>query len=525
MQNLLNDALDYAARGWSVLPLHAAVRGQCTCGLSNCKDAGKHPHTRHGAHDATKDPHAIQLWFDLWNNANVGIATGAPSGFFALDVDPRSGGDDSLAELQARHGRLPHTVEAVTGGGGAHIWFASPNFHVKNIYIAPGVQVKGDGGCIVAPNSLHKSGRRYEFEASSHPDRVKLAAPPDWLTQILYDRAHEASREPFALADTPRNLPRTAWRILCGTSRKEYKSPSETEQAAITAMINANFDFERVLDAFERYAHSETHFKIAQRKRGQREAERWLKLSYDEALTFARTHQREDYTRALELAQARRAWALENLPGRTGATQCKVLLAHCEIVESCGKTEYHAGERDLADAANVTRHTAHRANAALVKLGALRVVKAYDPTAPSWATRWELLPLLPLVDDCRVSVPLPHALGYCEWYTDATHDAFRARAGMALVFSLLKQKPHSARELVKASKRSRGTVWRALKELEASKIIKRDGEKYRVVTGARLLLDQIATNRGTRGARARQIKRHADERKLHQSELRAGGER
>jgi hypothetical protein len=158
--------------------------GQCSCGDPACTSPGKHPRTEHGVKDATTDEATIRGWWDRWPDANVGIATGRASGLVVVDVDPRNGGDDSLDALERQHGKLPQTVEALTGGGGRHLFFAHPGGHIKNRVLARGVDLKADGGYIVAPPSLHASGRTYEWETSSHPDDVALAPRPAWLIRL-----------------------------------------------------------------------------------------------------------------------------------------------------------------------------------------------------------------------------------------------------------------------------------------------------------------------------------------------------
>src|SRR5262249_10232780 len=100
---LLDAALAYAQRGWPVVPLHFPVpKGRCSCGNRGCGSVGKHPHTAHGLKDATTDPAQLRISWRDWPKANVGIVTGRESGLVALDVDPRHGGNESLAELEAR---------------------------------------------------------------------------------------------------------------------------------------------------------------------------------------------------------------------------------------------------------------------------------------------------------------------------------------------------------------------------------------------------------------------------------------
>lgn len=179
---LLGTALAYAEKGWPVLPLHSPVEGTCSCGKPDCGSVGKHPRTKHGLKDGTTDSRRIREWWRHWPDANVGIVTGAKSGFFVLDID--TGGEESLKELEKQHGPLPDTVEASTGGGGRHILLKHPGGIVKNrAKIAPGLDVRGDGGYIVAPESLHSSGKRYEWAKS--PSEADLAPCPGWLFKMI----------------------------------------------------------------------------------------------------------------------------------------------------------------------------------------------------------------------------------------------------------------------------------------------------------------------------------------------------
>ena len=146
--HLRSAALKYAAQGLSVFP---------------CKPRGKTPLTKHGLKDATCDLDQIKAWWDRWPEANVAIATGAISGTIVLDVDPRHGGDDSLATLEASFGKLPETPTVLTGGGGLHIYFRHPGIEIPNSAgrVGPGIDVRGDGGYVIAPPSIHASGNEY----------------------------------------------------------------------------------------------------------------------------------------------------------------------------------------------------------------------------------------------------------------------------------------------------------------------------------------------------------------------------
>jgi hypothetical protein len=167
-------ALRCAGRGWSVIPIEAG---------------GKRPIVAWQAFQQriARDDE-IEAWYRRWPRANVGIVTGAVSGIVVLDVDPGHGGADSLTEIEATHARLPPTVEAVTGGGGRHLYFLHPRGTVRNkVGLAPGIDVRADGGCVVAPPSLHPGGRRYAWRSGRSPDEQTLAPLPAWLHALILD--------------------------------------------------------------------------------------------------------------------------------------------------------------------------------------------------------------------------------------------------------------------------------------------------------------------------------------------------
>ncbi|MFN8179286.1 MAG: bifunctional DNA primase/polymerase [bacterium] len=239
---LLAAALEYAARGWPVLPLHTPVDGACTCGKANCGSVGKHPRTEHGAKDATTDEGTIRGWWSKWSAANVGIATGKAS-FVALDVDPRHGGDESLADLEQREGKLPDTVEALTGGGGRHVLLEYPEGGVRTrAGIASGLDVRSDGGFIVAPPSLHASGRRYEWELSSTPQDIPLAGMPAWLIALAGRPSRNGDRpEPTDATRIPEGQRNPTLTSLAGTMRRRGMS-EEAIRAALRAENAARCD-------------------------------------------------------------------------------------------------------------------------------------------------------------------------------------------------------------------------------------------------------------------------------------------
>ena len=203
MSARLDAALYLVNRGAKVFPLHGMRQDStgrliCTCGKTACDDAGKHPLSKlapSGVNNATTHEHIVRHWFTTAPFANVGLATGKT---VVVDVDPRHGGDASLEALEAQHGPLPETTRAITGSGGQHIFFRPPEgVRIKNSTgtLAPGLDIKSVGGYVVAPPSLHASGRHYAWSVDHHPDEVPPAAMPAWLVQALAQTSGSGSAQ------------------------------------------------------------------------------------------------------------------------------------------------------------------------------------------------------------------------------------------------------------------------------------------------------------------------------------------
>jgi len=170
----LEAALAYLAKGWCVIP--AAARGK----------RPKIPWRRFQEQQASYVE--VRNWFTRWPDANLAIVTGEVSGIVVLDIDPGHGGEESLSDLMAQHGALPRTVAARTGGGGRHIYFQHPGKPVRNqVGLAPGLDLRGDGGLVIAPPSLHPSGQHYQWVEGQDPDSLPLAPLPRWLLRRLQD--------------------------------------------------------------------------------------------------------------------------------------------------------------------------------------------------------------------------------------------------------------------------------------------------------------------------------------------------
>lgn len=154
---------------------------------------GKEPLTNRGFYDATMQEAQIRQWWHTWPDANIGMPTGERSGVVVLDVDAGHGGFTSLSAMQERPGYepLPATRKAISGGGGLHLYYAYPkDRHIGNkaqLGHLSGIDIRGQGGYIVLPPSLHGSGNRYLWLDESTP------AP---FPAFFFDLANPPRRQP-----------------------------------------------------------------------------------------------------------------------------------------------------------------------------------------------------------------------------------------------------------------------------------------------------------------------------------------
>jgi hypothetical protein len=189
-------ALRFAAQGLLVMPLAGIVDGHCSCGKRDCASAGKHPLTPNGLKDASCNAGKIREWWMKWPAANIGLATGPASGLLVLDVDGEQG-KQSLADLESRYGPLPGTTR-VTTGKGFHLYFKYPpgrTLRNSQSKIAPGIDLRADGGYAVGPESVHISGTVY---TASNPALQRATLPDAWVNLLESPPAPQASTTAIA---------------------------------------------------------------------------------------------------------------------------------------------------------------------------------------------------------------------------------------------------------------------------------------------------------------------------------------
>jgi len=171
-------ALAYAKSGWPVFP---------------CNPLNKRPLTEHGFKDATTDAFQIRAWWKQHPLAMIGIPTGATSGFWVFDIDTdRAKGKDGIGSLAAMGhdlSELMDTVVANTASGGYHAFFrwdeSQPVGNARGV-LKPHLDVRGEGGYIIAAGSTRADGSRYAW--LNPPDENDIEFAPSWLLEAIRSR-------------------------------------------------------------------------------------------------------------------------------------------------------------------------------------------------------------------------------------------------------------------------------------------------------------------------------------------------
>jgi Bifunctional DNA primase/polymerase, N-terminal/Primase C terminal 2 (PriCT-2) len=192
---VLQAALHYATRlGWKVFP--ARMEGGKKYSFMSAK------HAPGGENwGMTNDPVQVRKNFTRkqWCAVcGVGIPTGAVNGIFVVECDTKAGhanlaqdGAQLLAALEEQHGKLPDTLMAQSPSGSVHRYFKHPGRKVRSSSssIAVGVDVKGDGGMVIAPPSQRHDGS-YRWLNWETP----IAEGPAWLLELVSEKREQRER-------------------------------------------------------------------------------------------------------------------------------------------------------------------------------------------------------------------------------------------------------------------------------------------------------------------------------------------
>ncbi len=164
---MLQAALHLARIGAHVIPIWWPTKAGCACGNPMCQSPGKHPIAKlvpHGVKEATNDKQRIEQWWTSYPHANIAIACGKISGVIVLDVDGSKGWE--ALQWVLNHGKDTLASEWFVDTGreqGRHFYFAYPDHGTVSTHKIEGLELRSDGAYVVAPPSLHASGKTYQW--------------------------------------------------------------------------------------------------------------------------------------------------------------------------------------------------------------------------------------------------------------------------------------------------------------------------------------------------------------------------
>jgi hypothetical protein len=165
--------------------------------------------------------------------------------FVVLDIDPRNGGTETLAALEATYGPLPPTWTVCTGGGGEHRYFAIEGSQACHYGLKEkGVELKGVGSYVVCPSSNHVSGRDYEWCPELEPEDIPLAPLPEW---VLEATKAEVSLERSIQLGESREGPSELYsleEVTCALSHISPKCSEKEWKDVACALISGGIDFD-----------------------------------------------------------------------------------------------------------------------------------------------------------------------------------------------------------------------------------------------------------------------------------------
>ncbi|MEA1840702.1 bifunctional DNA primase/polymerase [Agrobacterium tumefaciens] len=185
-------ALSYNDKAWAVFPCRSHSEEHVDPATGEIITLGeKAPLTPNGFKGATLNRPLIERMWTKYPDAAVGLPTGEKTGFFALDIDNKPGGANGfhwLAEMEAEHGPLPDTARVTSPNGGLHIYFKYVVGTRNRGALGAGVDIRSEGGYVLAAGSTMANGRSYKWET----DTRDIADAPAWLLDLLLPKSAPA---------------------------------------------------------------------------------------------------------------------------------------------------------------------------------------------------------------------------------------------------------------------------------------------------------------------------------------------
>jgi hypothetical protein len=182
---------------------------------------------------ATCDVETLSVWRHEFPECNWGLATGQASGVFVLDVDGEEGAA-AISELVRLHcDDWTNTLTAKTARG-KHLYFRwSADTPIRNSAskLACGLDVRGEGGYVLVPPSVHPSGAVYCWAGPGAEAQIMSA--PGWLREMLAAPAQPVNATQEAVGDIPEGQRNTTLTKLAGVMRRRGMTPLAIEAALL----------------------------------------------------------------------------------------------------------------------------------------------------------------------------------------------------------------------------------------------------------------------------------------------------
>lgn len=443
----------------------------------------------------------VRAMFAHQDGANIAVICGRSSDdLVILDCESHATFQETNQRL-AGLGIATWTVQRPPNGskhdGGGHFWLRTPEPVCTRTL--DGLEILGQGRYALAPPSEHPQGGHYDF----------VWQPADIFRLPALDALPWLTLEPAKPTPT---VPRLAWRLLKAdpATLARYPSRSEAEAALCASLARAGFAFD---DALRRLLAHRGPGKFADlHAEDPANGVRYLRLTWANAERWIA----DNNSLASSMARQCRAWAVARAwEGRGGPSERAVYLAHCDIVERCGRTPHHASARTLGELAGMGWYAAAHANRRLMAAELLELVDSHTPTL---AARYRLF-------------AQEHTLHHrgvieCVGLRETSHDAFHYHAlgktGQLILEVLLRADGETVHhpEIAAATGIHPGTIRRKLSEMARLGLVASPRRGWWQGLGVDAeTLDLVASELGTSGAGARRKHWHEVERQVNRLQL------